>query len=106
MIDEPRGKPHLFGIVSLPEKPDAPTPRYPSEAPEFERFWSLYPRKEAKGYARMAWRRAIARASPDDILAALERQAPMLLRRERRFIPHPARWLAGERWLDEPDGAP
>lgn len=73
-------------------------------SPEFERFWSAYPRKKSKGDAFKAWR-------------ALERDPQLLKRivkaagdlaswhRERgtdpKYIPYPATWLRAWGWEDE-----
>lgn len=69
----------------------------PSEA--FAKFWAAYPLHVAKQAAIKAW--------PGDdllppILVALEWQAPAFRKRERDKIPHPATWLNGKRWEDEP----
>ena len=72
---------------------------------EFDRFWSLYPRKVGKGQARTAWGTAIRRkASVADILQGLRRANQRWADdgTEGQFIPHPATWLNGERWADDP----
>jgi uncharacterized protein DUF1376 len=66
----------------------------------FSDFWQKYPRKVAKGRARRAWDAAIRKTPPESILAALEVAA---FDANPRFVPHPATWLAGERWADEVD---
>jgi hypothetical protein len=63
----------------------------------FAEFWRMYPKKRARGDARAAWLRAIRIEAPAAILIALERY-PF---GDEQFIPHPARWLAGECWADE-----
>lgn len=65
----------------------------------FENFWKLYPRKIAKGNAEKAWEKI----KPDeklvaDIIAAIAKQKPTWT--DPKFIPHPATWLNGKRWLD------
>jgi hypothetical protein len=71
----------------------------------FDRFWELYPRKVAKESARKAFSKIpkIAETLPV-ILAALEWQcqSPQWAKDGGRFIPHPASYLNGRRWLDEP----
>jgi len=69
---------------------------------DFDRFWSLYPRREGKGNAAKAWPRAIAKASPEHIIQKLEewkesKGFPM----DAKFVPLPASWLNAERWSDE-----
>ena len=64
----------------------------------FDKFWQAYPRKTAKGAAERAW----AKIKPADhaaIHAALDSQRPHW--KDPKFIPHPATWLNGKRWLDE-----
>lgn len=70
----------------------------------FEHFWSRYPRKTAKEDARKAWNRL----APDETLYQEIIHAVDLFKqttwagKEIRFVPHPATFLNGKRWLDEP----
>ena len=71
----------------------------------FDRFWKVYPRKEAKQTARMAFEKL----NPDEallqtMLEAIERFKRTAQWQEDggRFIPHPATWLNQRRWEDEP----
>lgn len=75
--------------------------RKPVDTDDFNEFWSVYPRKESKGQARLAWARALRKATPSDIIqgAARYRDDP---NREGEFTAHAATWLNGERWLDDP----
>jgi len=73
----------------------------PIETPgEFDNFWKAFPRKTAKGAARKAWEKLTA----DDQLAAIAGAQRFAAdpNRDETFTPHPATWLNGERWLDEP----
>ena len=67
--------------------------------PDFEVFWSVYPRKASKGTARRAWSKAIKIAAPEEIIQAATSYAADP-NREPTFTAHPATWLNGERWLD------
>jgi hypothetical protein len=69
-------------------------------ASDFDRWWAAYPRKVGKGAAVRAYASAVRKAPPDTLLSALT--AYRFDSREQ-FIPHPATWLNGERWLDEID---
>lgn len=69
--------------------------------PNFERFWTAYPRKSAKGTARRAWSKAILKADPQQIITGAERYSNDP-NREPAFTAHAATWLNGERWLDDP----
>lgn len=82
----------------------------PSTAPEvdpwlFTEFWKHYPRKVGKEDARRAWGRAIKRrkTNPDDIVAGAARYAADPNLPETAFIPHPDRWLNGNRWENDPE---
>jgi hypothetical protein len=69
---------------------------------EFDRFWSLYPRREGKGNAAKAWPKAIAKASPEHIIQKLEEwQGSKGFPTDAKFVPLPASWLNAERWSDE-----
>lgn len=67
--------------------------------PLFENFWSVFPRKVAKGAARKAYRNALTRASHDEILAGAKRYAAS--KPDPKFTKHPASWLNADCWLDE-----
>lgn len=75
---------------------------------EFDRFWAAYPRKTAKGKARVAFARARTKVTLERMLAALawQREQTAWLQDGGRFIPHPATWLNQERWDDEPSSIP
>lgn len=69
----------------------------------FDKFWAVYPRHEGKQAAM----KAFDKLKPD--AALLETMINAILKQKRseqwadpRFIPHPATWLNGRRWEDEP----
>lgn len=72
----------------------------------FDGFWKTYPRRIGKGQARKAWRAALKKAAPDLIISAAACYAANCRDVEPQFIAHPATWLNGERWADEPDPEP
>lgn len=75
--------------------------RKPVDDTDFTAFWQVYPRKEAKGQARVAWSRAVRNTTPADIIAGAVRYRDDP-NREAGFTAHAATWLNGERWLDDP----
>lgn len=78
--------------------------------PDFCAFWDVYPRKEAKGQARRAWKTAVVkrRVDPKVIILGAEsyRDDPERRSKERKYTAHPATWLNGERWLEQHDDGP
>lgn len=74
----------------------------------FDRFWSVYPKKINKESARKAW---VKIKDTDDLIEtmiqALEKaKASRDWQKEQgKFIPHPATWLNNKRWEDEIDGS-
>jgi hypothetical protein len=75
------------------------------DAGGFDQFWTLYPRKEKKRDARKAW--DTLAPTPElvaRILAALtwQRDNPRWREDQGRYVPHPASYLNGRRWEDEP----
>jgi hypothetical protein len=76
--------------------------RVPPADPDFEAFWQRYPRKVARGQARRAFAAALRKTSLAEMLRALDRTR---WPDDPRFIPHPATWLNGERWADDPNAA-
>ena len=73
----------------------------------FAEFWSAYPRKVSKAAAQKAWAKLNPGALLPELLAALERQkaGDDWSKDGGRFIPHPATWINGRRWEDEPAGS-
>lgn len=67
----------------------------------FDEFWKVYPRRAGKGQARPAWKRAVTKAQPEQIIAAAAayRDDP---NREASYTKHPSTWLNGECWNDPP----
>lgn len=69
----------------------------------FAAFYLAYPRKVGREAAFRAWQKAVRRVDPEVIVAGAERfAADPNLPRERQYIPHPATWINGGRWADEP----
>lgn len=85
----------------------------PSESDGFDAFWKVYPRHEAKGSAAKAWKIAVKGLEllPDtggrENAIALILQAATLFaaspRGQGRYCPHPATWLNGKRFEDDPN---
>lgn len=70
--------------------------------PGFAEFWDVYPRKVAKRDAAKQYRTALNRCGDAQVLikaAAAYRDDPA---RKPEFTAHPATWLHGDRWADEP----
>ena len=72
-----------------------------SQVDQFEGFWSICPRKTAKGSARKAWAKAIKTTSPETIVDGMKVYAKTVIGTDPQYIAHPATWLNGERWSDE-----
>ena len=77
----------------------------------FAEFWQAYPRRVAKGAAEEAYRQIIRNreATEGELLAGAMRYAAERDREDPRFTKHPATWLNGKCWTDEPppkSGAP
>jgi hypothetical protein len=62
---------------------------------KFEEFWNCYPRKIAKADAVKAWKKAIKRKSPEDLIRLAKVYTEGKLP-EMTYIPYPASWLNKE----------
>lgn len=73
-------------------------------APDFKKdfldWWAVYPRREGKADAQRAYEKAVKRADHETLMAGAKRVADNPPT-EAKFIPMPATWLNGDRWLDE-----
>lgn len=72
---------------------------------DFESIWEAYPRKEAKGLAKAAWRNLLRSGSLPAIATILEtierfKASANWQRENGRFIPQLSNFLKGERWND------
>lgn len=92
----------------LPEKNPCSPSASVSADDGFAEFWNRYPKKVAKTQAMKAWQRIKSTDRPlADLMSGLERQkvSEQWQKSGGKFIPHPATWLNGRRWEDEPAGS-
>jgi len=83
------------------KKPCAP--EYP---PDFQEFWTAYPKKKSKDAAYRAWKaRRPDRAMVEVMLTALAalKSSAQWTEAGGRFIPYPSTWLNAGGWQDEID---
>lgn len=67
----------------------------------FSEFWSAWPRKHGIKKARAEWRKISGETA--DIISAAAAWAAHYREHgtDKKWIPEPANWLAGERWLED-----
>jgi hypothetical protein len=70
-------------------------------AAEFDTFWAIYPRKDAKANASKAYAKARKKVDAQTIARGLTGHLPGWAAGDPKFIPHAATWLNGERWADQ-----
>lgn len=73
----------------------------PASGDGFEEFWNAWPRKHAIKKARAEWAKIIFDA--DIVIDAARDWAAHYAKHgtEKKWIPEPANWLAGERWRED-----
>ena len=75
-----------------------------------EKFWPLSAKKKSKAAARRAYVAARAKAGSVELLSSWRTHNAAWKQKvqtgEWEFVPYPATWLNGERWLDESDPTP
>jgi hypothetical protein len=98
----------LFDILE-PEKPRTSEPSAIPEVLDFPAFWDAYPLKKAKQTAYKAWQKALFQVSLDGrtnraelILEGAKRYAKERENEPAQFTKHPATWLNGHCWEDDP----
>lgn len=95
------------GIKDTPSEPPEP-PEHRKRTPYkvspngFEEFWTKWPNRVKKGAALKAWGQAVKHASPDQIVAGLDRTLSYITRSGGKYMPNPATWLNADGWEDEP----
>ena len=72
-----------------------------SGAPDFDAFWTAYPKKVGKDAARAAWGKAKKRAPSGAIMDGLRAFVAATRGGDPQFIPYPTTWLNQGRWQDE-----
>lgn len=71
-------------------------------ANEFLIFYTIYPRHVGKADALKAYEKARKRTSAEVILDGAKRYAALRAGEDETRTAHPATWLNGSRWEDEP----
>lgn len=71
------------------------------EADPFDEFWAVYPRKDDKKKARLAYAKALRVSTVGEILEGARRYAADP-NRESRYTRHATTWLNNESWGNEP----
>ena len=99
------------GGVNPPDKAHMPEARVqiPEKEiiPEFENWYRAYPKHVGRGQALKAYRTARKKADAEALLQAAIAAKRRFSGTSPEFIPHPATWLNGERWLDQmPEAQP
>lgn len=68
---------------------------------DFDLFWNAYPRRVDKADAVRAYVKALARASPEQLLAGAQAYAVKRRDEDEKFTKHAETWLNADSWLDE-----
>lgn len=76
------------------------------DADPFYLFWQAYPRHVGKLAAEKAFAKARKHASADAIIAGARRYAAERAGQDPAYTKHPATWLNGGCWSDEPAALP
>ena len=72
----------------------------------FEEFYEAFPRRIGKGQALKAYRMAMHKTDASTLLNGAKGYAKARQGEDKQFTKHPATWLNGMCWLDEPDRIP
>lgn len=86
--------------TSEDREPESRDARQSDDPPGFDDWWKHYPRKEAKGDARKAFKAALRKTDLATLIATTKRYATEVRGTERKFQKLPGGWLRDERWLD------
>ncbi len=67
----------------------------------FEIWYETWPRKVGKGGARKAFSAALKKTDFETLCRGRDRFIQAAIGQDKNYIPYPATWLRGERWLDD-----
>ena len=90
------------GSVVSPDRASARRRNRAKETPEFVAFYAAYPRKEKRPNAFRAWIGQECQGKAELVMAGLLRWLPRFRAIEPDRVPHPASWLNGQQWQDDP----
>lgn len=68
---------------------------------DFDGWYAAYPKHEARGQALKAYKTARKSTDAATLLAGAERAKAKYAGADPKYVPLPATWLNGQRWLDE-----
>ena len=69
---------------------------------DFERFWTVYPRRVDKARAKKTWSSKVKQGcQPEDIIAGAQRYAKERNGQDPKYTKHPATYLNAKSWEDE-----
>jgi hypothetical protein len=92
----------LNGFTSIVTRPNSNKTQVTKPASAaFERFWEIYPRKEAKVKARQAWEKHNLDEKVGVIITFVLAAKDLPRWKNIKYVPHGATFLNGERWLDD-----
>ena len=89
-----------FLSVPLSESKDK-SKSFPAAPQPEQEVYAVYPKRVDRGQALKAIRGALKKIGFDDLLEKVRRYAELAKDADPQFIPNPATWFNGERWLDE-----
>lgn len=93
------------GTTSSEPASQVPTKKKPPYPPEFEHWWTTYPRRRnaSKKDAAKQWAEATKTIDPAELLRLTASYAENPGVDDARYIPHPQKWLRDRRWesIDE-----
>lgn len=69
----------------------------------FDEFWAVYPKRQGKKPAQLAWAKALKTTDADTIIAGAKTYAAEVAGKDPKFTKYAQGWLTAERWTDEPD---
>jgi hypothetical protein len=72
---------------------------------DFDRWYAAYPKHVDRGHAEPAFLKALTQTDLATLIAGAEAYSRQVASWPREKIAHPATWLNGYRWDDEPDRA-
>ena len=115
------GTPPGVPLVSQPESghpdPTRPDPTHKEKdlvhatrsrelANDFDEWWSVYPKKQAKEAARRKYLTVRKKVPADVLLRGVREYALLMAGEDKQFVKLPAGWLNDGRWADDHSTAP
>lgn len=79
--------------------------KHPSSASDFEKFWSVYPKRVDRRIAEKAFGKAVKKSNVSVIIAGASAYAEQRVGQDQKYTKNAATWLNNDCWTESPSSS-